>query len=95
MPDAKLVKFAFPTEKADKLSAMLKLARSELPILPAEMDRDKSLYNVANGTIELTDARLPRAFGWANRPLRASFRLRLRYGSRTRDCQVYILVLCL
>lgn len=54
MPDAKLVKFAFATEKADKLSAMLKLARSELPILPAEMDRDKSLYNVPTGRLNCT-----------------------------------------
>lgn len=50
-----LTTWALGSEKRDRLSAMIDLARSELgiPILPPEMDRDGWLFNCRNGTIDL------------------------------------------
>ena len=45
--------FARASLFAKPLKAMLFLAESELPITPAELDRDGSLLNFTNGTVEL------------------------------------------
>jgi P4 family phage/plasmid primase-like protien len=44
---------AFKCEAEAKNEAMLKSARSKLPILPIEFDRDPWLFNCQNGTINL------------------------------------------
>jgi len=48
------------SESAQRLAAMLSLARSEpgIPVLPDELDRDPWLLNVANGTIDLRTGEL-------------------------------------
>jgi putative DNA primase/helicase len=50
-----LVKHALKSEEARRIHAMVSLVRSEpgIPILPADMDADPFLLNVANGTLEL------------------------------------------
>jgi len=50
---AAIAKHAAASEAAHRRAAMLKLAQSELPITPDELDRDPWLLNVANGTIDL------------------------------------------
>ncbi len=51
---------AIKSEEARKIRAMIALARSEaeVTILPADMDRDPWLLNVANGTLDLRTGRL-------------------------------------
>jgi putative DNA primase/helicase len=50
-----LVIFALKSEHADRIAAMLKLARSEpdIPVLPTDLDKDPYLFNVQNGTLNL------------------------------------------
>jgi putative DNA primase/helicase len=49
---------ALRCESQSKLLAMIKLAESEVPILPEDFDRDPWLLNVQNGTIYLLDGSL-------------------------------------
>jgi putative DNA primase/helicase len=53
-----ILKWALHSEAAPRLVALLDLARSELPVLPAGLDRDPFVLNVANGTLDLRTARL-------------------------------------
>jgi putative DNA primase/helicase len=48
-----LAKHATRSEAADKIKAMLELARSEIPVSPDELDADPWLLNCKNGTIDL------------------------------------------
>ena len=52
--------WARQSEKRERISAMVDLARSEpgIPVLPAELDRDPWLLNCANGTLDLRTAKL-------------------------------------
>ena|GEM_PF-720126 len=52
-----LLQFAKKAESARTLTAMLELARSEVPISVEELDMDSNLFNVRNGTIELDEVR--------------------------------------
>ncbi len=51
-----LASWAIKSESQQRLEAMVKLARSEpgIPIDPSELDRDNMLFNVLNGTLDLT-----------------------------------------
>jgi putative DNA primase/helicase len=55
-----LAEHALESEDARAIAAMVKLARSEpgVPVLPDDLDSDAFLLNVANGTLDLRDARL-------------------------------------
>jgi putative DNA primase/helicase len=53
-----LLKHALRTESAGRVTSMIALARSELPILVADLDRDQWLLNVSNGTIDLKSGAL-------------------------------------
>jgi P4 family phage/plasmid primase-like protien len=48
-----LAKHAARSEGADKIKAMLELAKSEVPAAPDELDADPRLLNAPNGTIDL------------------------------------------
>ena len=48
-----LAKHASRSEGADKIKAMLELARSEVPVAPDELDSDPWLLNASNGTVDL------------------------------------------
>ena len=48
-----LAKHAARSESADKIRAMLELAKSEVPVSPDELDAGTMLLNVKNGTIDL------------------------------------------
>jgi putative DNA primase/helicase len=48
-----LAKHAARSEGADKIKAMLELARSEIPVSPDELDADPWLLNASNGTLNL------------------------------------------
>jgi len=48
-----LAAHALKSESAKKLTDMLALARSLLPCLPDDFDRDPMLFNMANGTLDL------------------------------------------
>lgn len=50
--------YSLRCESQNKLSAMIKLAESEVPILPKDFDRDPWLFNVGNGTLYLLDGSL-------------------------------------
>jgi putative DNA primase/helicase len=50
--------WALKSEAAQRLAALLDVARSELPVMPADLDRDPWLFNCANGTLDLRTARL-------------------------------------
>lgn len=56
--DAQAQKFASVSASARSIRATLELARSELPLVPAEMDRDLWLLNCANGTLDLRTRKL-------------------------------------
>ena len=56
--DVQARKFASASASARSIRATLELARSELPLTPAEMDRDPWLLNCANGTLDLRTGRL-------------------------------------
>lgn len=53
-------KWAACSEKRDRLSAMIDLARSEpgIPVLPEQLDRDPWLLNCKNGTLDLRTGNL-------------------------------------
>ena len=53
-----LAVWAKASEKRERFNAMLDLATMDLPILPAEMDRDPWVFNCTNGTIDLKTGRL-------------------------------------
>jgi putative DNA primase/helicase len=53
-----LAKHAARSEGADKIKAMLELAKSEVPAAPDELDADPWALNVANGTIDLRTGKL-------------------------------------
>lgn len=55
-----LIKHAEKSEKRERIEAMLSLARSlpPLAIVPAELDGDNNLLNVANGTVDLRTGEL-------------------------------------
>ena len=53
-----LAKHADRSESADKIRAMLELAKSEVPVSPDELDAERWLLNVKNGTIDLRSAEL-------------------------------------
>jgi putative DNA primase/helicase len=50
--------FALASQSSRALDAMIKLARDEVPVLPDELDTDRYLLNVNNGTVELRTGRL-------------------------------------
>ena len=50
--------YSLRCESQSKLSAMIKLAESEVPILPEDFDKDPWLLNVQNGTVYLLDGSL-------------------------------------
>ena len=54
----KLENHALKLEADSRIESMLKAARSKLPILPEEFDRDPWLFNCQNGTINLLDGTL-------------------------------------
>jgi putative DNA primase/helicase len=49
----KLAKHALASQKKDRITAAIELAKPDLAILPDELDADPLLLNVANGTIDL------------------------------------------
>ncbi len=53
-----LAKHATRSEGADKIRAMIELARSEQPVTPDELDMDPMLLNAKNGTIDLRTGEL-------------------------------------
>jgi putative DNA primase/helicase len=55
-----LIKWALQSEKAERLTAMLKLAQSEpgVPIVIDDLDQDPWLLNVENGTLDLRTGEL-------------------------------------
>lgn len=54
----RIAEWAIKSLNVQRLKAMVELARCELPILPAELDRDRMLLNARNGTIDLTTGQL-------------------------------------
>ncbi|TMB69698.1 MAG: hypothetical protein E6J43_03775, partial [Chloroflexi bacterium] len=46
-------KWAIASETRGRIDATIALARSELPVVPGELDRDPWLLNVSNGTMDL------------------------------------------
>ena len=50
--------FSRECEKSNKITGMLKLAASEVPILPDQLDADPWLLNCRNGTIDLRAGKL-------------------------------------
>lgn len=56
----KIMRHAFRSEAAARLSAMITLAESEpgIPVLPADLDADPWLLNVSNGTLDLRTGEL-------------------------------------
>jgi putative DNA primase/helicase len=53
-----IAKHASRSEGADKIKAMLELARSEVPVTPDELDSDPWLLNASNGTVDLRTGEL-------------------------------------
>jgi len=53
-----VAKWALKSQGDARITAMIHLAQSEVPISPAEFDRDPWLLNVANGTINLGTGKL-------------------------------------
>jgi putative DNA primase/helicase len=53
-----LGKHAKASEAENRIQAMISLAKSEVPIMPAAMDRDPWLLNVGNGTLDLRTGEL-------------------------------------
>jgi putative DNA primase/helicase len=59
-----LAKWAVQSLRAERLKAMIDLARPELAVSPDDLDRDPMLLNVDNGTVDLrTGERRPHARG--------------------------------
>ena len=55
---AALGKHAKASEAENRIQAMISLAKSEVPIMPAAMDRDPWLLNVESGTVDLRTGEL-------------------------------------
>ncbi len=53
-----VTKWALKSQGDARITAMIHLAQSDVPIQPAEFDRDPWLFNVANGTINLKTGEL-------------------------------------
>jgi putative DNA primase/helicase len=53
-----LGRWAIKSQNCERISAMLKLARPSLSILPDQLDADPLLLNVANGTFDIRTGRL-------------------------------------
>lgn len=51
-------KHAIKSEGVSRLRALIDLARSQLPVLPSELDRQPMLINVLNGTLNLATGKL-------------------------------------
>ena len=54
----KLAAHGIRSESEPKLSAMVKLARSGLPVLTSQLDRDPWAFNCQNGTLDLRSGKL-------------------------------------
>lgn len=54
----KEVKWALTSQKANRISAMLEMAKHHLHIKTGEMDNDHFLFNVQNGTVDLRTGEL-------------------------------------
>ena len=54
----KLATHALKSESEPKLTAMVKLARAELPVLQDQLDTDPWAFNLQNGTIDLRTGKL-------------------------------------
>jgi putative DNA primase/helicase len=52
------IKWALRSEDTKRIDGMLKLARCERPVLPADLDRESFLLNVENGTVDLRTGQL-------------------------------------
>nr|WP_318565379.1 phage/plasmid primase, P4 family [Peribacillus simplex] len=55
---AALSKHAMHSEARAKIESMISLAESEVPILPDDLDKNKWLFNCANGVIDLKTGKL-------------------------------------
>ncbi len=53
-----LAKHAMRSEAEARIQAMISLAKSEVPVMPEELDRDPWLLNVLNGTLDLRTGEL-------------------------------------
>ncbi len=53
-----LAKHAMRSEAENRIQAMISLAKSEVPVMPEELDRAPWLLNVSNGTLELRTGEL-------------------------------------
>ncbi len=53
-----IVKHAISSESNGRIKSMVSLAKSELPILPAQFDKDLYLLNCQNGTVNLKTGQL-------------------------------------
>jgi putative DNA primase/helicase len=49
----RLLRHAAASESDHRMQAMIRVARSDLPVLPEELDSDPWLFNVQNGTLDL------------------------------------------
>lgn len=49
---------AIKSERRERIDAMVKLSRSDRPVIPAELDADPWLLNVSNGTLDLRTGNL-------------------------------------
>ena len=53
-----LAKHAMRSEAENRIQAMISLAKSEVPVMPEELDRNPWLLNVSNGTLDLRTGEL-------------------------------------
>jgi len=53
-----LAKHAMRSEAENRIQAMISLAKSEVPVMPEELDRDPWLLNALNGTLDLRTGEL-------------------------------------
>jgi putative DNA primase/helicase len=53
-----LAAHAIKSERKDRLDAMIKLSRSDVPVAPKELDADPWLFSVSNGTLDLRTGEL-------------------------------------
>ncbi|WP_191559218.1 phage/plasmid primase, P4 family [Metabacillus idriensis] len=54
----KISKHATASESRPRIESMISLAQSEVPILPDDLDKDKWLFNCANGVVDLRTGKL-------------------------------------
>ncbi|WP_231742452.1 DNA primase family protein [Polystyrenella longa] len=57
-PDEDSIKFARDSAKNSGITALLKLAESEVPIMPTDLDQNEWLLNCPNGTVDLRTGKL-------------------------------------